>query len=474
MAVFSTEFPIRKGMTDAAFVVIVQYWISGIARSKLDSALLDQEDADSVFVLSSDGEEQLEMRRCINNDGSSAIGARYETDRTNNLKFTIDTVVTRSVDFDVVSVRARSETLTADVRAPTPQKPAIIKAIFERGYGSEKPSKFASIKPYNLKEHEVEFGAELMRTGDQSGMPFIYLSRTDRNTLPLDPTKIANDVAGLANVYVEPSRSYSFRLADMIGGRNPYAGAVGLWFVNSQVPHLIFQNGGELIDTCRRMLIGHQANRALRRGLDWAGLLESQTRQLRAKVVENSADTVTTDQVEELQKNLQNTIQEKDREILQLQAKLQTMESTGQGSIQMVVHMIEQALELEPRPLELYEGELAERVVAALRQSALSESLDPRTKSFVDRVINNARLSDGARNLRSRIQSSASDPKRMKTLMQELGYEHSEEGKHHKFRPKGRLLGVGQFSMSKTTSDHRSGKNLASEVVKGLHLKNLL
>jgi len=283
---------------------------------------------------------------------------------------------------------------------------------------------------------------------------------------------MANDLAGLAKVYVEPSRSFSFKLAERVGGNNPYAGAVGLWLPSSEERQLFFLRGRALVDEIREILIGRLASRSLEHGLDWAGLLEGQTRKLRLRLTGDPSVEKMPEAFKKVQESLVVTIEEKDRQLSELREKLLAFERSA--SSPSALQVAESSFRKSSLNRLLYAGELSDRVALALQSISDNSQLDERTKAVALMYSSLVGNSAGAENIRSRIKSCSESPTRMKGLMKELGFEHSEDGKHHKFRPVKALAGVQQFTMSKSSSDVRASKNLTAEILGCLGLKGLI
>ena len=85
-------------------------------------------------------------------------------------------------------------------------------------------------------------------------------------------------------------------------------------------------------------------------------------------------------------------------------------------------------------------------------------------KEFFDRMSNSAEFDRRRKLLKETLSTSDDLDGKAQKVLQELGFTISSDGKHHKLVYNGdaRLT----FTMAKSSSDHRAGKNLAAEVLR--------
>jgi hypothetical protein len=113
---------------------------------------------------------------------------------------------------------------------------------------------------------------------------------------------------------------------------------------------------------------------------------------------------------------------------------------------------------------EYYPGEFRDAVAQALELASRSLAQDSRRRHLVDafRAVNPpAGTGDEiAEDIKAAFASRGDLGAEQRSLLEELGFVITEEGKHYKavFQHDGRYT----FSISKSSSDHRAGKNLAS------------
>jgi hypothetical protein len=115
---------------------------------------------------------------------------------------------------------------------------------------------------------------------------------------------------------------------------------------------------------------------------------------------------------------------------------------------------------------DLYKDESLAFVVNALRHECDSSSSESRKHHLLSSLVAANPVEDFASEYSDRVKSLLSDYRTLESSiaheLEEIGFEITSDGKHHKliFRGDSRY----QVSMSKTSSDHRAGKNLVSEI----------
>jgi hypothetical protein len=120
---------------------------------------------------------------------------------------------------------------------------------------------------------------------------------------------------------------------------------------------------------------------------------------------------------------------------------------------------------------EFYPGELRDAVVKTLEEDlAGGLTTGSRRSILVKDFVNANEASDTGNRLEASIKECLSKTDRVTTetvkRLEEIGFRVTDDGKHYKalFQDDPRFT----FSVFKTASDHRAGKNLASDIAKKL------
>lgn len=115
------------------------------------------------------------------------------------------------------------------------QKPHLIKLLDDKvGFAQDGP--FATTNtPQCFKSDEVSTAADIINGKFHSFLPCIYVSKNTSGEYNTDIEKVARLLSGVAHVFVEPNIYFSYDLQHKTDGRNPYNGAVGIFFPNGGV-----------------------------------------------------------------------------------------------------------------------------------------------------------------------------------------------------------------------------------------------
>jgi hypothetical protein len=119
---------------------------------------------------------------------------------------------------------------------------------------------------------------------------------------------------------------------------------------------------------------------------------------------------------------------------------------------------------------DLYEGEIRDIAISALRDSLRTTLDNSRRRHVLDDLLAHNKPTATKAGLEDEIKrifnSYVSMDSKTRSALARLGFDLSEDGKHWKavFQGDGRYT----FSISKTSSDHRAGKNMASDLNKKL------
>lgn len=149
---------------------------------------------------------------------------------------------------------------------------------------------------------------------------------------------------------------------------------------------------------------------------------------------------------------------EAEQEISRLHAEIRRLESANQSSATGVV--------VSGKEQDLYPNEIRDIVVAALQEALRSAHENSRREHVLNDLLVANTLSGQGEKLENEIKSLFKTYRDMDTrtrsALERLGFVITEDGKHYKmvFQGDGRYT----FALAKTSSDHRAGKNIASDI----------
>jgi hypothetical protein len=299
-----------------------------------------------------------------------------------------------------------------------------------------------------------------------SRLPIVYVSAGFQSSHILDGDRLANELAGMAHVVVEPNRPFSLRLKLEVGSENVYGGTVGVYWPDGGGRRSFFIGREfESPDQVARAVFDEiQAALTNRRPFDrctWASVQEFASRQaiqaLRASGSQEVSKYIDTFDRELAAKT--ERLDDADKEIARLRTELRIYEArlaAGTGSLLRT-----------GSEQDLYPNEVFGIVRDAVTEAVTRVPADSRRQHVLAAVVeaNPANEDIGGtmrEQLKQLLRGSKGLDAKMKRGLEEMGFAITEEGKHYKlvFQDDDRYT----FTLPKSGSDHRGGLNAAGDI----------
>ncbi len=466
MLSFATELPIAPERSTADLMALARRWVAGSPHvNVLESALPVPKEGELLEVTVDGRHFSVGL---VHTDTFSLVGFKYRWVDHGQRQWTTEIVGRKANEF-WATVRVYCESLFPSPILPRARKPYIIKQIIhELGTGLD-GGLTVSDKPLLLEPSELDKAAKLIKGTFGNRLPVVYVSANYPHRATVDSHELARWLAGLAHVVIEPDRAFSLRLMDAVDGRNTYAGGIGIYWPNGVGRHLRFiprhysSPQSMAIDTMNHIEQA-MANRRPSPDCTWSFLRETLSRRA-ISTLRAAGSTAVEAYVAAFDAELsakQQQLEASEQEISRLRAEIVRLETPSQGHVPPL---------LEPgKERDLYPGERRSFLVQALREGLKSVPADSRRSHIVEDILQ-ANDEDFlchalAEQLKETLRGYTSLGKRERKAMEDIGFEISEAGKHHKavFRGDGRYT----FALAKTPSDHRTGLNTASTIKKKL------
>jgi hypothetical protein len=467
MISYSTEFPIADNHSIAEVVELALKWVADSPHTKMPADGLKEIPSDSEVQFTHGDESVAVATAKIEN--FEIGGLRYTRLEHGNLEWTTSIVTTKSVRGHELSIQVSCEALHTATRLPSPKKPYFIQQALNKLGGGMDGSIPVADRPFYLEEHETAVAAALLTGTAENRLPIIYVSAASDGSHIVDPVRLAKWMSGLAHVVVEPSRTFSFALQRLTRSRNAYGGTVGVYWPESEARKSYFLDETNNTPELVQMAIAHDIRVALshrrqRTTCSWLHLREcvSKCHYERLKAAGSTELAAFIDAFDAEQKAKDQRLIEAENEIARLNSELR-----GQRSAQQT--MSEGFLKPGAEQ-DLYEGEIRDIAISALRDSLRTTLDNSRRRHVLDDLLAHNKPTATKAGLEDEIKrifnSYVSMDSKTRSALARLGFDLSEDGKHWKavFQGDGRYT----FSISKTSSDHRAGKNMASDINKKL------
>jgi len=459
---FSTEFPIDPSKSVADVVRLACQWVAGSPHTKIPRGELDELPVDAERTVSASFEQVTTA--CASGHDFSIGGLRYA--RTENgLEWTTSIVSLKANERHVLSLQVSCEALNTAVRLPPPKKPYFIRQALESLGGGMDGEVPVTDQPFRLAEDEAGVAAVLISGLAKNKLPVVYVSAGFDSNYLVNPSELARYVSGMAHVVVEPSREFSYRLKTLTNSRNAFGGTVGVYWPESDARKSYFI--GEAMPNPRAIQLEIAkdirlalANRRLRSTCTWAHLKETISRKrfelLRAQGSTALQEYIDAFDAEQAAKD--GKLIEAEQEISRLHAEIKRLASANQLSAAGLIS--------PGKEQDLYPHEIRDIAIAALHEGLRTTRENSRRQHVLADLLAANQPLRHAERLQEEIKSLFKTYRDMdaptRSALLKLGFSISEDGKHHKlvFQGDGRYT----FTVPKTSSDHRAGKNIASDI----------
>ena len=467
MLVFSTEVPVRAGSTPADFFALMRRWLPSIPQSALTPELLASIGPQPEGKLS-EGQESLEWLSGRQEGGILQAGLRHSRrqaafEECSTLVFATSPTEAR------LSIRVSHDVQGSTLQMPPVRKPLVIRTLLDSPLGKAHDGMLMmQDRPHLLASSDVDLAAQLIRGEAGCHLPVVYASAQFGGGWLVDVQQLAQDLAGMAHVVLEPNRHFSTRLQMATQGRNVYGGSLGLYWPDGQNRRAfflgpLFPQPDDLASALVHAIQGTLLNRRPSPRCSWTALRDAHTR----NALQSLRDSGSTD-LDEYIRTFDAEIAERDRQLheaeteilrqrLALAAQAAQLGSVG-GSL------------LNPGTEQgLYPNELQAILLDAV-QDAVDRALpDSRRRHVLQSILDANPLPDHHANqhreqLKNLLRDMRGLTPAIRRGLEDMGFAISEKGKHAKlvFQGDDRYT----YTLPRSGSDWRGGLNAANDIAR--------
>lgn len=464
MLSFATEFPVASSATTNNFLAAVREWLLGSPHTAFEAIDLEGFDA-QVEWSARKSNEQIESLR-FDSSITNTAAVRY-TKIDSGLEWVSTIVFLEGSPAGWIGVRTSCESQHPSVRLPVARKPIFVRTFLSRLNGGIDGELTVSASARQLANSEVSLAVRCISGQAGCRLPIVYVSARFQGGHTVNGDALADSLAGMAHVIVEPNRAFSVRLMQDVKSENVYGGAVGIYWPDgggrrSFFPGRQFESSAELeravVDEVRLALV----NRRPLARTTWASVQEQISR-YNYSLLRSAGSTAIEEYIQNFDKELkakQHELDDAEREISRLQAENRRYQAQSP---------MQSGLSLKTSPeQDLFPGEIRGIVCEALADSILRVPEDSRRQHVLKSLVAANPTTGEAETIRSRLKVLLRDFRGMdakvKSALQELGFDISEDGKHIKvvFQGDDRYT----FTMPKSGSDVRGGLNLSGDIAR--------
>lgn len=464
MLTFKTQFPVSSKKSSGHLLECAHIWITGSPHSEMRKEIGTSRLSDGISI-TTEGES---ISCAVYTDGEQEItGIHYEKKEEDEISWTTDIVGFKDLSNKsfIVSVQLSVDSELPVERLDQGKRPYILKSIMEHLGGGRDGDLTVSDAPFYLTENDVSFAANLICAKSGVAMPVVYVSADNQNRPFIDVEKTAKWLSGMAHVVVEPCREFSFKLMREVYGENAYGGAACIYWPDG-IGKWLFLPSGKYSDPKEMQISISKKVRAsllsqrTRKECTWSHLQDLLAR----KRLQELKDSGSKD-IDEYIRHFDTEISSKDEEIRRLEAELSRARYTRQFQNDQADNRCNDLI-INSNEIDLYQAERLDIVIDSLKGAINSAEQNSRRRDVLNDIIANHK-NPGEREqildeLKNILRQYSSMTPSIRSNLESLGFDISDEGKHYKLLYRGDSRYP--FVLSKSGSDWRSGMNAFSDL----------
>lgn len=326
-------------------------------------------------------------------------------------------------------------------------------------------------RPHLLAKSDMDLVVRLISACSDNHLPIVYVSADFDSRPCIDVGRIAKLLSGMAHVLVEPDRHFSVQLAKRVSSENAYGGAVGIYWplAHENSVRLLprnYKNTQELEQDLEKRIRSAWLFAKTSRGCSWTSLREVTSAKNIKELRERGTASVD-DYIKAFDEEIAALIERSERaeaKNKQLHLALQQAQAKAAASQSGILSL--------GKEQEFYSGEFLDALLATIEEDLEGVSSESRRAIILSDILsaNKTRRTGTPEICSQRIKECLSTAQQITSReinsLTSIGFTITDDGKHYKmiFAEDPRFT----FSAYKTASDHRSGKNLASQIIKRL------
>ncbi|MBD3801323.1 MAG: hypothetical protein IE886_07790 [Campylobacterales bacterium] len=463
MLTFKTQFPINPTKNIDDFIEVGRIWLTNSPHSDLASELSTATEIGDNWSKTS-GSESIVFSKY----GDNLSAFRHEKVADNSIRWILEAVASKQQDSFWISIQLSVDSELPVEKLGYGKRPYIQRNIISDLGGGMDGQLQVSDKPIYLDKDELELAANLMNAKADCQMPVVYVSVNNQNIPHINPDQLAQWLTGMAHVVVEPSRSFSFELMHLTNGKNAYDGAVTIYWPDGIgtwlfLPHYEYSDPKQMQNEISKKIRLSLLSQRTRKDCTWSYIQELKSRQ-KIKELKESGSSKVDDYIAAFDAEIKS----KDEEIKRLENEINRIKYTYSDDTEDSTKVGGNTVVLNGLEKDLYQGERLAMILDAIAHAKDSAELHSRRQSVLEDFIK-SNTQEGERDtilteLKRLLTGYSSMSKSIKKSFEKLGFQISEDGKHHKlvFRGDERY----SFTLPKSGSDTRGGKNAFTDLKK--------
>lgn len=360
-------------------------------------------------------------------------------------------------------------------------------------------------EPMLLDEDRIGIVADVINGTSSYQLPVVYISKTFDNDDPVNVGILAGRLKGVAHVLVQKSLGSNTALRQATDNRNEFNGAIGVYFPNGVPAHKRYLYRGSdgydelLMKQIIRQVIHYSNTQMMAPMYTWQGVTnailrdrlavqreerlaaekarqDAEERMIRLKEEQDEEKRVFEQKaLEEAKAAADRLIEAFDDETEKMRKQIEELTRANEA-LQYENQGLRAKLEaVDQEPIlylgdefEFYPGEIKELILSVLEDTIPNLFQGSRRFDIVNDILQNNNYlrvpKERAAEIKKLLGTYTGMPTRLKQDLESFGFKITGDGKHYKlvYFGDGRYV----FTLAKTPSDVRAGKNDAQGIIR--------
>lgn len=464
MVIYTTKFPINELFDKEEFVKTVINWNQGSRFDKIEKLTWDNSSYECEWK-----QENISLK--IQEIESESIVASRLCKEDEHGMWTTDFVLNTQQGTLAVSVSLETTELTTDF-FPTYYPPYFVKMVLFGEYAGEDNG--ISVKN---KEHSVsdclDFFGNVVTKKITSILPVVYIAKTTEGNDPLDVNKLAFRLQGVAHVLCEPQEGIQFHeLSEVPDDLQNKEGKIFIFYPSHNKKSRIINitSPGRESDYLEDRVVNdvyNYMNSRMRKAIDtWDGVSTEKLHIINRNLLSEHSE------IEKENKCLYDVFGEQlekmEESNVKLSNEVQRLTAELQGLRMRYSDKEQPPLLYLGEERDLYAGEIREIVLEIMSEYQKNCKEGSRRWHIISDLMESNEFKGLPEKRREQLKNALKGYKTLngslKSLLETLGFEISDDGKHYKWTYYGDHRYVA--TAAKTCSDSRAGLNLSSTIEK--------
>lgn len=466
MLVFSTRLPLKDNITREDCLRLFIQWITESPNYSIDSEDIDY-DLSSCQDFDYTKDNLTFYIRYYKDNDTEILACRLENTEP-TAEWINDCIFSCENNIKTLMIQLNCNRTDFDTQLPNAHKPYIVRQFVENGYCKEDAGIPIIDSPLESDTEYYDTCVGIMNGTLEYSMPVVYVSCDYWGNTAISASYLAKQLSGIAHVFVEKQHETALKLRDDTNGNNAYTEYVGIYFpgtVYCQRHSLRYYDdykamSREIINAVWKALI----NRSDSSKYNWNHILALQARQKMMEwkdISDRNKDQLSDyiDNFDAENNELRCQVDTLNQEVYSLRAQLDILKAGLNDDSE------NRCFYNKGDEPSLYNSERSDLLYSILSQAQPAYKQNSRGYILIQSMLDANPREGECKRIMDGVNAIFNNGDKLnrstKAQLKNLGFSIQEDGSHYKITfHDSRYM----FTVSKTPSDFREGKNLVSQI----------